>query len=382
MIKQGLVSFIYLIIYILDLLFPKKRDSIVFFQAKERHNDNTKILFEHYIDHTDYDVHWLYEQKRTGDERYFVKRYSLKGLLLFLQARTAVISHGSSDFGLYKKNHKKIVQVWHGTPIKNIVRYEKKHLNASERSALRKEADSYDLFVVGSDIEKHYISSAFLLDNQKILVSGLPRNDLLLSAQDMSTEDAFLQTLQAKKVILYAPTFRDTGEMHFFPFDDFDLDGLEHFLVQKGAILMVRPHPNDKENILRLETLQKHSADSIILADSSMVSDINLLLPAVDVVITDYSSIYIDLLLKDIPPIFLPYDYEAYERHRGLAYDYELVTPGPKVFEQKTFIQAMDDALKGAPRYKERRAFVKRMFHRYDDAKACERIVDAASRLD
>jgi len=365
------------IIYLLDLITPKNKSIIVFFQSNNRFNDNAKILFEYMLKNTNYQVYWLYENIKHKEAN-FIKRYSLQGLILFLKSKYCFNTHGLGDFGIYRKNIKKTIQLWHGTPIKMIGQYDKK-IHYKELVRIKKESECYDLFIVGSEIEQHFISSSMFLKKNICLISGLPRNDYLLSGSHKRND--FLDSFKNKKIILYAPTFRDFKETKLFPFKDFDIINITEFLIEKNSTLLVRPHPSDKDNFELVKKLSIESKGLLQLASNEEVQDTNDLLPFVDVVITDYSSIYIDLLLKDIPPIFIPYDLEDYEKVRGLAYDYELVTPGPKVFTQKEFEGAIDDALNGAEQYKEQRKFVKRMFHKYDDGQACKRIIEAMEKL-
>ena len=68
--------------------------------------------------------------------------------------------------------------------------------------------------------------------------------------------------------------------------------------------------------------------------------DINEILPAVDLLITDYSGIYLDFLLCDNPVMFIPYDLKQYQTElRGLLFDYDLFTPGSKIDTLKNFIK-------------------------------------------
>ena len=365
------------IVYLLDLITPKNKSTIIFFQSHDRFNDNAKIFFDYMLNNTEYKVYWLYEHIKH-QEKGFIKRYSLEGLKIFLTSQYCCITHGSGDFGFYRKNIKKTIQLWHGTPIKMIGQYDKK-INNKELIHIKKETENYDLFITGSEIEQYFISSSMFLKRNSCLISGLPRNDYLLSGNHKKNE--FLDSFKKQKNILYAPTFRDCKETKLFPFEDFDIEYIAKFLIEKNSILLVRPHPNDKDNFNLLKELSIKSKGLVTLASNQEVQNTNDLLPFVDVVITDYSSIYIDLLLKDIPPIFIPYDLEDYEKVRGLAYNYELVTPGPKVSTQKEFLDAIDDALNGAEQYKEQRKFVKRMFHKYDDGQACPRIVKAMEKL-
>jgi CDP-glycerol glycerophosphotransferase (TagB/SpsB family) len=373
MFKSGMKNSVMYLIYILDVLLFRKKNIILFFQSNNKFDDNAKILFHYCLTNTDFEVYWLYEKNQIKQSN-FIKRYSLKGFYIFLRAEICVISHGMNDMGLYSLNCKYIVQAWHGTPIKRIGMYDYK---VKDIENIKKESLNYNMFIVASTLEKHYISSALGLNEKNFLISGLPRNDYLIHTNKATINHNFINKIKEKKVILYAPTFRDFGETLFFPFDDFNLECLMLYLKETYTLLLLRPHPNDSENIKKLTKLSLMSKGSILMAANNNIQDVNELLPFVDIIVTDYSSIYIDLLLKDIPPIFIPYDLEEYKTVRGLAYDYELVTPGPKVFTQKDFIKEIKEALNKAPSYQEKRKFVKRIFHKYDDGKACERIVDA-----
>ena len=117
----------------------------------------------------------------------------------------------------------------------------------------------------------------------------------------------------------------------------------------------------------------------IISANQDKFEDVMELLKYVDVLITDYSSIYIDFLLLDRPIIFLPYDIDEYQQYRGFLYDYAAVTPGPKPKTLDSFLEEMDNALKGdlAVNYNE----VKNQFHFYQDDNSSKRVFDAIIKL-
>ena len=74
------------------------------------------------------------------------------------------------------------------------------------------------------------------------------------------------------------------------------------------------------------------------------MEDIAEELPRFDLLITDYSSIYIDYLLLDRPVIFLPYDEKEYLARRGMNFEYRDVTPGPKPDTMESFMEAIADA--------------------------------------
>ena len=177
--------------------------------------------------------------------------------------------------------------------------------------------------------------------------------------------------------MLYAPTFRDysvrTSSL-FFPVDDWDEPQMVEFLRLNEAMMLLRPHPNDLVSVKHAEQLASRHPDVFACLSADKIADINAVLPDVDVVITDYSSIYIDLLLSDCPCIFLPYDHDSYVEHRGLAYEYALITPGPKVASAKELMEALSEGIAGAPAWRAQRELVRDMFHTFCDGSACERV--------
>ena len=82
-------------------------------------------------------------------------------------------------------------------------------------------------------------------------------------------------------------------------------------------------------------------------------------------------------LLADVPPIFVNFDLREYLSTRGMAYDYDLVTPGPKVGSTTEMLKALSDARRGAPGWAEHREQVRKMFFTHRDANACSRVFDA-----
>lgn len=376
----------------LDFIFPKQNNLVVFSQANNRYSDNSKVLFKKMSSFDDWEVSWLVDNDvvldkilRDFPDAKVIFRHSISGLLFVFRARFVVLSHGFSDMNAFQyiSSRTKSVMLWHGITLKNYGFLD------SSYSIKKEKISNCDLTISSSMIDSYVTNACLGSHIRKIIVTGLPRNDMLIShpgKQDFDIQiDDVLSNIPIdilkKKVILYAPTFRDFSETKFFPFEDFDIDTLINTLKSQSAYLLIRPHQNDFNNQAKIASLVDIGSGYILSAGNDEVPDVSDLLPFVDVIITDYSSIYIDLLLKDVPPIFLPYDLEEYAKDRGLAYDYDLVTPGPKVFTQKEFINAIKEALDGASKYKTKREFVKKIFHKYDDGKACERIVDAMRKM-
>ena len=95
----------------------------------------------------------------------------------------------------------------------------------------------------------------------------------------------------------------------------------------------------------------------------------------VDVLVTDYSSIYLDFLLVDKPIIFIPYDLKEYQSYRGFLFDYDCNTPGDKVFTQEAFIESLDSSLNSPEQYSAERRVVLDLFHKYQHGNSSSRIL-------
>lgn len=391
-LKRQFLAFLY---RTADYLVPKIDNLVIFSQIRSRYSDNARALFEYMSGDPAWQIIWLadnlyvqQQMKESLPESRVILRKSSGGLWVSLRARYAIITHGLGDleFYQYKSRKKYIIQLWHAITVKSIGILDSQLDRKLLKKYIRRETRHYDLVIASSDIERYLVAAYANIDVRKVVVTGLPRNDFLCNSNSSTNSVARLdetlrQGIKGKKVILYAPTFRDSGATKFFPFDDFKISELEQFLSRHNAVLLIRPHQDDFKNQETLSSLVNSSSGDFLLAGSNEVPETADLLPFVDVIITDYSSIYIDLLLRDIPPIFVPYDLETYQKVRGLAYDYDLITPGPKIFTQAELLKATADALNGAPNFAEHRAFVKKMFHKYTDGRACERVVEALKQL-
>jgi len=151
---------------------------------------------------------------------------------------------------------------------------------------------------------------------------------------------------------------------------DFDIIHLTHFLEEKKAIIFTRGHAQDDRS-----SNTAHST-RIIELGSNLLEDVNDILPVVDILITDYSSIFFDYLLCNKPCIFIPYDREEYERSVGFLFDdYNYWTPGKKVHDYLEFIEAIGEILSGKDTFKDRREELRDLFHYYQKSNTSENII-------
>lgn len=192
------------------------------------------------------------------------------------------------------------------------------------------------------------------LPKSKILRAGQARNDLLSS----TSVDLVSKVGHRGKKILYAPTWRPFSEVVFFPFKDLDIPHLITYLEKTNITIFLRLHPNFETHIDK--TILNHR---IKILSKQHVEDINDILSDFDLLITDYSSIYIDYLLTLRPLIFLPYDLKEYNKTIGLSIDYNTYTPGPKPETMQNFIYETHRLLHEPNYYNSERARVNELLN-------------------
>ena len=151
--------------------------------------------------------------------------------------------------------------------------------------------------------------------------------------------------------------FGTGGETRLFPFGDYDRDTLGEFLEKEKLLIFVRTHVQEKSSA------NLYLSSRIRYLGVEEAEDITGILGIFDLLVTDYSSIYIDYLLTGKPLIFLPYDKEDYLDERGMNFTYDKVTPGPKPGTQKEFTEALAKLLGGEDSYRKERERVNRFFN-------------------
>ncbi|HDR7793068.1 TPA: CDP-glycerol glycerophosphotransferase family protein [Bacillus luti] len=183
--------------------------------------------------------------------------------------------------------------------------------------------NKFNKIVVGSDLLADIYKQAFQLSEESIVRTGIPRTDLFFQL-DRQKEVIINLTNQnkmigKKKVILYAPTFREQGLMDAHI--ELDIENLYKNLHDE-YILLLRLHPAVREKVEIPERYQRFAYDY------SSHPNINEILLITDILITDYSSIPFEFSLLRRPMIFYPYDLEMYAKERDFWFEYESIVPG------------------------------------------------------
>ena len=377
------------ILLVMTIIFPRSRNLVIFGSKHGNlYCDNSKYLFEWILKNRP-EIKCLWLTRNSEIEDLLKKKnipclnmYSLKGRLVLRRALVGVISHSLRDLVPEPTDIPgsiKLIQLFHGQCVK-AVRFgmNEGFENNNEAIERRLEAKLVSYGISTSEFMSNLWEKCMEFGREKYVITGFPRNDCLIKVPDENKHKwkNFLNGEIIENTILYAPTYRP-GKIPttFFPFPDYSKDLLLDLLESTKTNLLLRPHLTDltKYKDLRDFLNDLSSNKRIKLATHKEFADINTLLPFIDVLITDYSSIYHDFLLLNKPMIFFPYDYDQYNKRSGFLYDYFENLPGPSVSTFKDFSIELCSVTSGSDNYAKKRAFLAEQIHEYSDANSCER---------
>ena len=289
-------------------------------------------------------------------KQYFIETESIQGIRQALSAGVWFTSAGLPAYGTGLHKKRLIINLWHGVPLKKIALLDPNLKKAARIYFKKIFSENYTCILTTSHELIPLMARSFAVSEDKIKVWGQPRNDGLFQKNDCREilGQLFPDLPEYTKTVLYAPTFRDYGQVQLFPFKDFDQKQLEAFLDEKNMLLFIRTH------VAEQGSAAPYLGKRIRFLGNEQAEDVTGILNIFDCLITDYSSIYIDYLLTDKPMIFLPYDRQQYLDGRGMNFDYVDVTPGPK---PETFNDFLDALSPKEDFWKSERTRVNRLFN-------------------
>lgn len=264
-----------------------------------------------------------------------VRRGTWRGFWATARARVAVVTHGFGDVDPFGVTGAFVVQLWHGIPLKRI------GLDAPEmvRSAFlpdsawirriiaalyRLSAQRISLIPAASHLVRGRLESAFGIGDDRVVVTGEPRVDVLSrGSADERTERAerILQSVQpaaggGRRVVLYAPTWRDGDADPGVPTAE-EWREIAAVLERADAVLAIRSHRlGEGAYDPPFET------DRVVDLGAERIADIAPVLPAITALVTDYSSLVYDSALVPVPVLFLAPDVAEYALRRGFYGSY------------------------------------------------------------
>ncbi len=300
-------------------ILPLKNNKVIFNNFNGRgYGCNPKYIAEELISRSSgYDFVWIADSCEKSLPSCF-RTVSYGGIKQLYETATAkvIITNVKNDLFFIKRKNQFMIQTWHGSYSSKKVegqaldKLPKEYLKES-----RKNSKQCDIFISNSKALSKYYRDAFWCECE-IFECGFPRNDIFFKDITPIKKQVKkkLSLSDDTKLVLYAPTFRDDGSTDCYSLDVMRVIGA----LSKGGEdwrLIIRLHPNVAE-----------SADIFAYTDKiingSVYPDMQELLIASDILITDYSSTVFDFAVMRKPSYIFAPDYEEYSELRGLSDDF------------------------------------------------------------
>ena len=349
-------------------IFPIKKNKIMFFSNDSaRISCNPKYIAEYLNSKNEYDLVWSLNKKAIENEDIptGMRAVRYRSIRYLYELATAKIIINNHRMVMSKRKSQKYIQTWHSSMrLKKIEGDAAESLDKEYIEIAKADSGNIDLVISGCDFSTQFFKKSFWY-NGEVAKTGTPRIDYLLSADKRDKDKVNKYFGCCDNFILYAPTFRTRADISFYDIDSDTIVGAAEEKMGGSYKVLSRLHPNLLNRFNELKSSEN-------LLNATKYSDIQELIAASDIVITDYSSLMFDCAFIHKPCILYMPDYEEYtSKERGLYFDIKEL-PFPKAYtldELKECIRNFDKT-----EYNSKiDAFLDRIGS-YEDGHACERI--------
>jgi len=366
------------LIFILSHFIPKNKKLWIFGSSfGQKYWGNTKYFFN-YLNKNHPDIQAVWLTKNTNVLNHITnlgyKVYdacSIKGIWLTMRAYCCFITHDLFDINEYASGIIKIIQLRRGTPflyVKNEKKLPKKSLIFNiiklKFPLFMNNATHWDnalVITTSKEISNIYVKY-FNHRKNLTVVTGYPRNDILLNPLPLKI--ALKDQINAFRANGYQiGIFIPHG--NFTSFTD-SIKSIHESLDKIKTVLFVHPYSCAKNYG---EAISDNYKNIIFLTEKDIQWDLYPILPYMDFLITDYSTIFFDFLLLDKPILFAPLDINL-----RFFYSYSKIAPGPilKIWDDLT--KEIKNLKKLSDKYAIKRKKICDRFNTFKDAKSCERV--------
>lgn len=362
--------FIKLYLRILSLILPVSKRKILFISYYgSQYGCNPKYISEYLNRNSkDYDLVWAFTEPQNHNIKNIrkVRYYSLSFFYELCTAKVIVTNYRMTE--LFMKRRSQIyLQTWHSSlRLKKIEKDEECNLPESYIKMAKNDSQFIDCLISGCSFSTQIFKNSFWYSGM-ILESGTPRNDLFF--QDNTNLALKIKSLyhipQDNNLILYAPTFRNKNKIDCYNIDYKQLEKALSKRFGKKWSILVRLHPH-------LMNISEKIISGTNVVDVTAYDDVQELLAAADVLITDYSSLMFDFTLTQRPCFLYVPDLNEYTKNDRKLYFDIYALPFIKTFSNEdlcTKIETYDEEI-----YKEALSSFDDKIGSFEDGHACERI--------
>lgn len=386
-LKKIISKIIYILYHLTYKLVSIDNKTVIFISFHGRgYSDNPKAIYEEMRNDErfkDYKFIWAIKHHKKANLKIegakIIEYYSIPYFYYMSKAKYWIFNCKMPTY-ISKKKNQIYLQTWHGTPLKRLghdiqvdkdTTFYRSQMSADEMyKTYDIDVARYNYMISPNTFCTKIFQSAFAIDRNRLIETGYPRNDILSNA---SREDAvaikqMLNIPLDKKVLLYAPTWRDNQYVtkgYTFQLEaDFhkwkDVLGDEYVLLFKPHYLIINEYKKDT------------SLEGFLYSIDASV-DISSLYIIADALITDYSSVFFDYAILNRPIYFYMYDIESYkEELRGFYIDIYKDLPGTIYEKEEMMLDDISNHVYNYEKLKEFNAY----FNNHEDGNASKRVID------
>lgn len=357
-------------------------EKLILFEANlgKNYTGNPKYLYEYMISnpkYSDFKFVWTYpdvDSNKIPGNPILVERGTSEYFYYLAKAKYWV---NNIRFPVNQKRQGTVyLQTWHGTPLKKLgFDIECEGPEKQEFGNLYRESQNWDYFLADNDYGADKLVNAFRF-KKTLIKEGYPINDIFykdeLKNKAKERLHAQYPAICGKKVIVYAPTWRDLQGDYVRGYDfslPFDVEQLYEKFSDEYVLLVKLHH-------LIADTLEIDDKYKDFLLNVSGEEDVMELLCIADILITDYSSVFYDFASAKKPMLFYAYDLEEYiNETRGLYVGMDTL-PGPILQDNDSLIEAIENIEQYDYEHSAKlRGFCDDMA-KYCDGHSCEKVLD------
>ncbi|MFF8818250.1 CDP-glycerol glycerophosphotransferase family protein [Leucobacter sp. NPDC015123] len=287
-------------------------------------------------------------------------------------------------FGFKRGPEQTVLQTWHGTMLKHLA-LGRPNVSPRTKLAIKRESRRWSMMLSQNAHSTDQFRGSYAFAGE-ILETGYPRDDRLALADIVGemnpvAQATARQTLgipEGNSVVVYAPTWRDRGTTVV---DSLDVNALADALGENWTVV-ARGHTRTHElgSYLRLNPR---------VIDATAHPDINDVILAADVLVTDYSSVMFDAAVAGTPLAFYVPDLPQYrDAERGFTFDFEACAPGPLLQSRDELVTLAEEVREHGRSaqwivdYRPAYAAWQARFTPHDDGAASVRVVDRLAERD
>ncbi|MGN9056329.1 CDP-glycerol glycerophosphotransferase family protein [Bariatricus sp. HCP28S3_A7] len=358
---------------------------LVLFESTSDFCDNSKALYDELLKQTGVEklkLVWMVEHPEKFTEHkksnvkfvyYSDRTMSFKDKLnyWYYNAKAGYCFYTHKPLGCYYKKSQVRCFLTHGTPLKD------------SRGKFWKVA--YNTHIVStSDFAADLRCKAFLGGRDKVLLTGFPRNDLLINGGDDAKKTFGLERFD--KIVLWMPTFKHIDvtnvdrkdmetELDMSILDNSFIQDLNRLLQELNMLLIIKYHPHqDMRYVPQCELTNIWTWTNQKLREENV--EVYSLLACSDALITDFSSVYLDYLVTNRPIGFELNDLKSYSNGVGFLVDDPLsYMPGHKIRDKHSFEVFLRDIQQERDPFKKEREVLCRKFHDHMDGNSAKRLL-------